>query len=167
MKPLLAALLIFLSTYSFSQPALGYINQYIKGDTAKEVAVIDTLVQKIVKDSASYRRILVEKDARIERAYYLQEKELRVVQASYDSDSTLMIVEWFFYNNKMIYNQQRWLDGATQKLQQTFKMYLKDENLIAWLNTKKGAYDPSSTEFKELGEGLKEYAKQLKDESPK
>jgi hypothetical protein len=156
-----------LAVFCNAQSAGGEQSKYIHGDTTKQIILIDSTVQKIIKDSATYRRILVEKDAQIERCYYLQEKELRVVQARYLTDTTLMIVEWFFNKERMILSQQRWIDVTTNQLQQTFKMYLRDENLIAWMSSQNGTYDPASTEFKELAEGLKEYARQLRDESPR
>jgi hypothetical protein len=156
---------VFMAIMASAQNKQG---QFIKGDTAKMVFGIDTLIKKIAKDSASYRRITAEMDINTYRCYYLKDKDLKIVHADFISDTSKITVEWYFDKDYLIYSEQDWYNMILGgKLTMATKMYLNNENLIGYLSSSHGEYDPASEEFRELAEGLKDYARQLKATFPK
>jgi len=140
---------------------------FVSGDTAKIVFGIDTLVKKIAGDSISYQRITAELDPNVYRCFYLKDKDLKIVHADFTSDTSKITAEWYFDNNNLIYSEQNWWNMSDHKSTLTTKMYLSNENLVAYISSSHGVYDPSSDDFRELAVGLKEYAKELKARFPK
>jgi hypothetical protein len=160
MKKYLAILLVIVIS-------LGVFAQSKSTDKAELKAHIEKQAEIIKRDLNSYSKSEMSADSAGYRWHYFKGNELKLVHVKYTRNETEMNVDWYFNNGELIYSESIWTNTQSGKLVQNVKAYLNNGQLFEGESSLIGKIEPGSKEFKEMEDGLKDYAKKLKEEKPK
>lgn len=78
-----------------------------------------------------------------------------------ESGKTVKMVEWYFFEEQLIYTETNWWDPVRNKLLFNEKTYHQKGKLIAWINSENTFADSNSEEFRKLDRELQKYATKL------
>jgi hypothetical protein len=147
----------------FSEGVYSQANSALKKPLADQAAQIDKIKKEIKANMKSYTKTIDISDSISYQYSYKMSKELKLISVgTVDRKQNLAkIVDWYFNNGQLIYTEQNYKERSSNKILETEKFYLNNENLFAW--SQEGTWkDPNSAEFKQAATGLHAYAASLK-----
>lgn len=78
-----------------------------------------------------------------------------------ETGKILKMVEWYFFEDNLIYTETNWWDPIQNKLLFSEKTYHQKGKLIAWLKSESTFADSNSEEFRKFDRELQKYAAKL------
>jgi hypothetical protein len=132
---------------------------YSQTETEK-IANIEKATKETQNNLGKYLKDEQVKDSTGNRYVYKEGNELKLITVYYRDTDANKNVEWYFSNGEFIYTQTIWTDKTTNKVINSEKCYLKDGQLIAWINNDK-LLDTTSLDFKSTEAALLAYGKKL------
>ena len=132
----------------------------------EQIADIDKIKKEIKANLNSYTKTERAKSSEGYRYVYTEGKDLRLVAVYFKDTIEDKNVEWYFYNNQLIYSTQVWTNRASKKIIDNEKFYLNNERLFAWIRAGK-KIDVNSKDFKKVADEFPKYAAKLKTDALK
>lgn len=87
-------------------------------------------------------------------------KDLRLFLIK-EGGKIVKLVEWYFFEDYLIYTETNWWDPIQNKLLFSEKTYHEKGRLIAWIKSESSFADSNSEEFRRLDKELQKYAAKL------
>ncbi len=126
----------------------------------QQIASIEKETKEIQNKVGKYRKTEIFKDSIGNKYAYKDGNEIKLLTIYYQDTDANKNVEWYFFEEKLIYIQQIWTDKETNKIVDSKKCYLNSGQLIAWVINDK-LVDANSEEFKKVKIELGAYGKKL------
>lgn len=168
MKNILMFLVIFLSIKNtHSQNERHNETSLIQTDTLKYITDVENIRTEIKNSINSYKKIEKLNDTTGYNCAFFKGNELKVImKRAIDKRDNRYVdkkIEWYFFNNQLIFSKQTWFDIVTNKLIDDEKIYLKNEELVAFIKFDK-VITSSSQEFRNINNQLPTIIAKLKNE---
>lgn len=110
-----------------------------------------------------FQKVQKEKTATTQTNVYYVKAEPQII--SFQKKEKLeKIVDWYYFEQILIYTESRWQDTASGKVLYTEKTYHHNGALIAWLTSENTFVDSTTPDYKRLEKRLDTTAIKLREE---
>lgn len=128
---------------------------------------IHKAVQEIKANKGKYQEVEKVHTVTDDKYVYLKGNETKLITIKTLYNGIEKHVSWFYSNGQLIYTEQLGIDPASKKIVDNEKCYLRNGQLIAWVNTDNKLVDNSSSDFKTLESSLNKFGPKWYDASAK
>lgn len=127
-----------------------------------EINLINSKVEKIKSDTLNCVKAIKRFDKDYKITYTCNNKNAIVILTAFDAEIQKNVL-WIYENELLIYADQFWFNSLTGTVINSEKFYLKNNSLIAWIDSDNSFVDTSSEKFANTGKDIINFAtKQIK-----
>ena len=137
-----------------------FSNGILAQSTEKDLERIKVTIDQIDNEKSTYKLIEQFKNSEGSRYSYVKNGELKKVSINTQHENLNKKVDWYFDNGKIIYSEQKWVDSEN-KIVNNEKIFLSENQIIAWIKTDGRKVDKESQEFIDAELKLIDYANSL------
>ena len=137
-----------------------FSNGILAQSTEKDLERIKVTIDQIDNEKSTYKLIEQFKNSEGSRYSYVKNGELKKVSINTQHENLNKKVDWYFDNGKIIYSEQKWVDSEN-KVVNNEKIFLSENQIIAWIKTDGRKVDKESQEFIDAELKLIDYANSL------
>lgn len=119
---------------------------------------VTELKRQIDSEIINYTKIEEIKNDSCSKDLFLEDGMLKLVLVTVNEGDILKTVSWYFNNDQIIYAEQWWMNEIDNIVYNSEKLYVFDNQLVAWEKTGNGWQDENSAEFKETERKIIEYS---------
>lgn len=110
-----------------------------------------------------FEKVQKEKTSTTQTNVYYVKAEPQIIRFQ-KKEKIEKIVDWYYFEQILIYTESRWQDTASGKVLYTEKTYHHNGALIAWLTSENTFVDANSPDYKSLEKRLDTTAINLREE---
>lgn len=145
----------------FSYLILNSINFIFSQNYLTEIKMIEQKVNVINSSLSQLKIIEIQKDSLGFKKNYFNDTIQKIEICSLETIHVEKRVAWFYYNKCPIYIEKNWTDLKSFKVIDNEKMYIKNKEIILWLDFNKKPVDLNSSENKAVCDMIVEYSKKI------